>query len=570
MVKIEIKMQVRKLFTFTTVALLLVTMLAPLGTKAASDKLSVTVASYNLLVQSKAPLKNRPQKQAAFARAHDFDVIGAQEVSYRPQFQAVSANSAFGKEYNIFPSSYIGLAKSARPILYKKKFKLVSGKYIEYPSFVSKKQPAPMKTFAPVVLLQDKETGIKFYVVNTHNSAFSLSGRAKSRYDAGVKYRQGIEKLRKTGLPVFLTGDFNENASGGRSVYQARRANLNYCVLTEGDLMRFAGAAVHGQKGCNYRKENAIDRVYVTPDVKVNSYRLLPAGMARAGTDHRYVAMARAIVSNGDEATTSTNPNPVVKNPKTQAQCAASHRVWKNNSCSKKCKENYKISPTNENKCIKKDKNAVNKTKDTQKPTVSLASPSDKFIAKDVIEFAATAKDNVAVRRVEFYLNDRKVATDINAPYEKVWSVMDAVTRKQKLPNGSYSAYAIAYDKKGNKQKSSAVAVIINSVEVATDTSTGTTTTGTTQIPVTVPSPTSTSTSTSTASNTKSPTASSESSQHSSSNGSQAEQSQQSGQKKFGVLPNTGTSTTILLTTLGVAVLGYAAKRLLKRKKYTN
>lgn len=413
---------------------------------AATKTTQLKIASYNFLTISKAPLGDRLNKQVRFAERNGLDIIGAQEVSRAPHFHAVKSEKGFGKQFDIYPKSYVSVAKSARPILYnKQRFTFVSGSSIEFPSYTSKTQKTPWQTEAPVALLRDKNSGIEFYVINTHNSAFNLAGRAESRYRAGLKYRAGIEKLRQTGRPVLFTGDFNENASLNGGTYGRKRDNLNYCVLTRGDLMRFAPAAMRNQKGCTYTKDNSIDRIYVSPDVKVNSYRLIAAGMVRAGTDHRNVAVA-SVTLRGD-GNSQQPPNEGL----TETQCLKRNRIWKKGTCTQECKVGYVKDVKSSSRCVPKPKAG----KDTKKPTVTIISPKEGYIGSKKVVMRAIAKDNKGVARVEFYVNDRRVMTDRKKPFVKTWD-------SSKAPNGAYTLTAIAYDAQGNKQKSTPITFAID------------------------------------------------------------------------------------------------------------
>lgn len=64
------------------------------------------------------------------------------------------------------------------------------------------------------IRFQDRTTGEQFYVVNTHLEAFSAETRAKSA-DLILERLQRLEP----DLPVLMTGDFNEAAKAGTTVY---------------------------------------------------------------------------------------------------------------------------------------------------------------------------------------------------------------------------------------------------------------------------------------------------------------------------------------------------------------
>jgi hypothetical protein len=79
---------------------------------------------------------------------------------------------------------------------------------------------------------------------------------------------------------------------------------------------------------------------------------------------------------------------------------------------------------------------------DNTVPTVALTSPPSLF-KPGVVQVAATASDNQALSRVEFYDGTTLIGTDTTAPYTVSW---DATA----LPSGSRTLYARAYDAAGN------------------------------------------------------------------------------------------------------------------------
>jgi len=73
---------------------------------------------------------------------------------------------------------------------------------------------------------------------------------------------------------------------------------------------------------------------------------------------------------------------------------------------------------------------------------VSLDAPQAgaSYAAPGSISISATASDDVAVTRVEFYSGTTLLNTDTSAPYSYTWS---------NVPAGTYAIYAIAYDAAG-------------------------------------------------------------------------------------------------------------------------
>jgi len=77
---------------------------------------------------------------------------------------------------------------------------------------------------------------------------------------------------------------------------------------------------------------------------------------------------------------------------------------------------------------------------DTTPPTVAFTSPAAGAITNGNVQVTATASDDYAVNRVEFYQGATLLFTDTSAPYSFAWSA----------PGGSITLTAKAYDDAGN------------------------------------------------------------------------------------------------------------------------
>ncbi|WP_318556464.1 Ig-like domain-containing protein [Geobacter anodireducens] len=96
---------------------------------------------------------------------------------------------------------------------------------------------------------------------------------------------------------------------------------------------------------------------------------------------------------------------------------------------------------------------------DTTAPTVSLSAPASGATVSGVVSVNATATDNLAVAKVEFYVNNVLASTDTTSPYSYIW---DTTT----VANGVYSLTAKAYDAAGNSKVSTAVTVTVNNIAI--------------------------------------------------------------------------------------------------------
>ena len=82
-------------------------------------------------------------------------------------------------------------------------------------------------------------------------------------------------------------------------------------------------------------------------------------------------------------------------------------------------------------------------TPDTQPPVVSLTAPANGATVSATVPVSATATDNVAVAKVEFYRGTTLIGTDTSASSGNVYSVNWNTTQS---PNGSHIITAKAYD----------------------------------------------------------------------------------------------------------------------------
>ncbi|HEX2009522.1 MAG TPA: Ig-like domain-containing protein, partial [Roseateles sp.] len=91
-------------------------------------------------------------------------------------------------------------------------------------------------------------------------------------------------------------------------------------------------------------------------------------------------------------------------------------------------------------------------TADTQAPTATITSLQAGSTVSGLVAVNVSASDNVGVSRVELRANGSVVASDSAAPYAFSWD-------SSKLPNGTASLSAYAYDAAGNVGSSAALAV---------------------------------------------------------------------------------------------------------------
>lgn len=92
---------------------------------------------------------------------------------------------------------------------------------------------------------------------------------------------------------------------------------------------------------------------------------------------------------------------------------------------------------------------------DTIAPTASITSPANRATVSGTITVTAAASDNVAVTRVEFWLDGVLQGTDATSPYSWSWDTTTATS-------GGHSLFSQAFDAAGNMGSSSAVNVTVD------------------------------------------------------------------------------------------------------------
>ncbi len=91
-----------------------------------------------------------------------------------------------------------------------------------------------------------------------------------------------------------------------------------------------------------------------------------------------------------------------------------------------------------------------NATSDSENPTVSITDPSDNphNWSSDDLHIQVAATDNVAVQKIEIYINDQLALTRNSSSVSAVWSYSNA-------PTGTYILKAKVYDTSGNTAETS-------------------------------------------------------------------------------------------------------------------
>lgn len=98
---------------------------------------------------------------------------------------------------------------------------------------------------------------------------------------------------------------------------------------------------------------------------------------------------------------------------------------------------------------------------DNQPPTVSMMAPAQNDTISGMYTLKVDASDNNQVDSVQYYVDNTRIATVRNSPFDYQWQSLPYADSTQ------HSIYARAYDGAQNSTKSDAVTVTIVSAEVS-------------------------------------------------------------------------------------------------------
>jgi len=163
---------------------------------------------------------------------------------------------------------------------------------------------------APWVELQDKQTGQKFFVLNTHDPAYApgpnncstAGGTGSPAYGRYIDAKRHVAFMRSLpkNVPVVYTGDFNggytKEPNGNATAYQDKNKYLGYCVMVGSGVVRDAYDVYKNRSyqcpnpkpaaDVTYGGGDGIDHVYLTPGIQVDGWVRTAVGEHRDGSDH--------------------------------------------------------------------------------------------------------------------------------------------------------------------------------------------------------------------------------------------------------------------------------------------
>lgn len=201
--------------------------------------MDIKIASYNIRIDLESDGQHswffRKEPLTALLNRMDFDFIGIQETR-RSQYDYLQKHSQyqlFG-DYRSFPEDH---NNEACPILFNSnRFTMEKGDTFwlsETPDAISKYKDADCLRIATWGLFKSRKEGQQLAFINTHLDHIGPQARV-----FGAKLLTSFIKENFQDIPVFLTGDFNENEHGQW-----------YQILTENGMIDTREAAVTPHQG---------------------------------------------------------------------------------------------------------------------------------------------------------------------------------------------------------------------------------------------------------------------------------------------------------------------------------
>lgn len=257
------------------------------------------IATFNVLgaSHSDADYQDRMDRSIKVLTDNDINIVGFQEFQSK---QRAYFREQAGSKYELFDKSsgteHTTGGEGVNAIGWdKSKFQLVSSGFMPNLVYFS-----GGNLDAPWIKLQDINTQQQFYVLNTHDPAHPENTALRTQ-DA-KQHVDFIDTLKKEGLPIFFTGDFNSgyevrDASAGNPTLNNDPENLTYCILTKGGMHDAYDLAEKRDVKCpNPGNNNSVDHIYLTDESEVTHYWTSPGGRLKNGSDVHDTHMASIVI----------------------------------------------------------------------------------------------------------------------------------------------------------------------------------------------------------------------------------------------------------------------------------
>ncbi|MDR2813515.1 MAG: endonuclease/exonuclease/phosphatase family protein [Prevotellaceae bacterium] len=243
----------------------------------AGDPLPLRVMTFNIRYDNPGDSLNswqyRKDVAAEIIKEYDADLLGTQEVlnsqlndlkARLPRYAAIGVGRTDGKEEGEYSAIFY---KSDKLEEEKSGYFWLS----ETPDVAgSKGWDGACERIATWAILKEKNTGKRLFFINTH-----LDHVGKVARREGVKLLLERAKAESNGLPVIITGDFNASPES-EVIRQALADGKFFDTRLLAPSVPEVSGTFHGFGEVPVEKRTIIDYVFVTGDVAVSSYTLVP------------------------------------------------------------------------------------------------------------------------------------------------------------------------------------------------------------------------------------------------------------------------------------------------------
>jgi alpha-tubulin suppressor-like RCC1 family protein/endonuclease/exonuclease/phosphatase family metal-dependent hydrolase len=207
-----------------------------------------------------APSRIRAEWASEIIRVRNADLIGTQETN--PD-QVAALDMATRGAYGFYPGTTMGYSGATGSVMWRKDtWSLVWSDTVSIP-FMNERRPRPM------VRLRHKRTGQEVYLVNVH---FSPGQQQDDRNRGAQILIRSLKQLAKDGLPILLTGDFNE------------REGIYCKIHTQTNLRSSIPPAKPGPK-CHAPRGLRVDQIFGARG-RFGSIKIDQGPMVQRTTDH--------------------------------------------------------------------------------------------------------------------------------------------------------------------------------------------------------------------------------------------------------------------------------------------
>lgn len=249
---------------------------------AAAQPFDFTITTFNALgsqhtapggsAPEYAPGRIRAEWAAELVASYGADVVGFQEIQ-GDQVSAISRATA--GQFEFWPGTALGGKGIPQSLMWRTSVWQPTWKSSLTIPFMGGTRPQP------IVRLRHLETGREIYVMNVHNSPKDAQGREGERDKATAIEIAAVRELRKDGIPVFVTGDFNEHEE-------------IFCKMTGGtDLVAANGGSNDGV--CRPPRPMRVDWIFGSVDAGFSRFRMDTGPQVRRITDHAVLSSMVAV-----------------------------------------------------------------------------------------------------------------------------------------------------------------------------------------------------------------------------------------------------------------------------------